>query len=57
MVRALSKLGGQALQGAYVVAQHELELLVEVGLHFGHPLGSDAFGRDDQDSPNQPAQF
>ena len=28
-----------------------------MGLHFRHPLGSDAFGRDDQDSPNQPAQL
>ena len=28
-----------------------------MGLHFRHPLGGDAFGRDDQDSPNQPAQL
>jgi hypothetical protein len=47
----------QALQCADVVAQHELELLVEVGLHFRHPLGSDSLRRDDQCPTHQSAQF
>ena len=37
--------------------QHELELLVEVGLHFRHPLGSDSLRRDNQCPTHQPAQL
>ncbi len=45
------------MQGADVVAQHELELLVEVGLHFRHPLSGNTFGRDNQGSAHQSAQL
>ncbi len=45
------------MQRADVVAQHKLEMLVEVSLHFHHPLGSNSFGNNNQNSPNQSAQF
>ena len=45
------------MQGADVVTQHELELFVEMGLHFRHPLGGDALGRNNQGAAHQPAQL
>ena len=49
--------GGQALQCADVLAQHKLKGFIEVGLHFGHPLGGQPFGGHDQRAPHQAAQL
>ena len=39
-----------SLQCADVVTQHKLELFVEMRLHFRHPLGSNTFGRNNQNA-------